>query len=117
MNNKIKELCRQVYPEAVKLRRLLHQNPELGRREFETTKVIKAYLEELDISVSTPFETGVVADIRGEKEGGIVALRADIDALPINEKCDCDFKSANAGLRTRYAHGGTFGRCKGSYYA
>lgn len=104
MNDKIKELCRKVYPEAIELRRKLHENPELGRKEFDTTKLIKAYLDELGIENSQPLETGIVATIYGKNPGRTVALRADIDALPITENADVSFISKNNGIMHACGH-------------
>lgn len=71
----------------ISIRRHLHQYPELSKQEFETTKYIKKWLKELEIPIrNTELETGVFADIKGGKPGPIVAIRADIDALPIEEK-------------------------------
>lgn len=104
MNNKIIALCREVYPEAVKIRRLLHGNPELGRREHDTTKLIRNFLTENGIENSQPLETGVVATIYGKNDGKTVALRADIDALPITEKVQGEFKSKNEGVMHACGH-------------
>ncbi|NIT55756.1 MAG: amidohydrolase, partial [Aliifodinibius sp.] len=68
----------------VEWRRHFHQNPELSNREEETAKYIAEYLRELGIEVETDVaHTGVVGVLEGEKEGPVVGLRADIDALPV----------------------------------
>lgn len=73
----------------------LHQNPELGNREFKTAAKIAAHLESLGIDVTTGVaHTGVVGVLVGGKPGKVVALRADIDALPVTERNDLPFKSA-----------------------
>ena len=85
-------------PMAIELRHTIHQNPELGNREFETAKLIAAHLEELGIEVQTGVaKTGVVGILRGGKPGPIVALRADIDALPVTEDTPFPFKSTKRG--------------------
>lgn len=104
MNTLIRTLCKEVYPEIVALRRKLHENPELGRREFATTKLISDFLSENGIENSSPLETGVVGNIYGACEGKTVALRADIDALPITEKVESEFKSKNEGVMHACGH-------------
>lgn len=87
------------------IRRDLHRNPELGGEEWETSKRIQAELEKAGIPFKTGFaKTGVLGIIEGSGEGGTVALRADIDALPITEKTDVEFKSAVAGKMHACGH-------------
>nr|WP_225865913.1 amidohydrolase [Dyadobacter sp. UC 10] len=75
-------------------RRDLHQNPELGNREFKTAEKIAAHLKQLGIEVKTGVaHTGVVGLLKGGKAGPVVALRADMDALPVTERVDVPFKS------------------------
>ena len=75
-------------------RRDFHQNPELSNRETRTAKIIADYLTSLGLEVRTGIaKTGVVGILKGGKPGPVVALRADIDALPITEKTDVPFKS------------------------
>lgn len=75
-------------------RRDLHENPELSNREFETAKKIAAHLKSLGIETTTEIaKTGVVGILKGDKPGKTLALRADIDALPVTEKNDLEFKS------------------------
>ena len=76
------------------IRRDIHRNPELGGEEWETSKRIQKELSEAGITFKTGFaKTGVLGIIEGGQPGGTVALRADIDALPIMEKTDVPFKS------------------------
>lgn len=71
-----------------------HSHPELSYEEYETTKKIKELLKAHDIEIlDAPLETGVVAVIRGEEKGPVVALRSDIDALPIQEETALPWKS------------------------
>ncbi len=87
MNTQIKSLSEAVFPEVVKIRRYLHQHPELSYLEYETTKYIKKGLDELGIPYDSPLETGCVARIEGKNpDERIIALRADIDALPMGEE-------------------------------
>lgn len=72
----------------------IHQNPELGNREFRTAALIAKHLESLGIDVQTKVGiTGVVGILKGNKPGPVVALRADMDALPVEEKNDLPFAS------------------------
>lgn len=92
---KIIALCQENYDEIVAIRRELHQCPEKGRNEYKTTDIIISYLEKWGISYERPIETGVVAVVKGDKDGVTTALRADIDALGISENTDVPFKSQN----------------------
>lgn len=79
-------------------RRDFHQNPELGNREFKTAEKIAAHLRSLGIEVQTGVaKTGVVGVLKGGKPGPVVALRADIDALPIKERVNIPFASKAMG--------------------
>lgn len=94
---------------VIEWRRDLHQNPELSNREFETAKKIAAHLESLGIETSTGIaKTGVVGILKGDKPGKTLALRADIDALPVTEKNDLEFKSTKTteflGTQTGVMH-------------
>ncbi len=82
----------------VALRRDLHQNPELGFQEHRTTKVIKEYAESLSLTERPyPTPTGAVFEREGGRPGATVLLRADIDALPIDERGRRSFLSKNGG--------------------
>ena len=79
-------------------RRDFHQNPELGNREFKTAEKIAAHLRSLGIEVQTGVaKTGVVGILKGGKPGPVVALRADIDALPTKERVNIPFASKAMG--------------------
>ena len=79
---------------VINWRREIHQNPELSNREFKTAEKIAKHLESLGIQVQTGVaHTGVVGVLKGAKKGKVVALRADIDALPVFERNDLPFKS------------------------
>lgn len=83
-----------VEQKVIEWRRDFHQNPELGNREFKTAKKIAKHLKSLGIDVQTGVaKTGVVGILKGNKPGKVVALRADIDALPVTERNDLAFKS------------------------
>src|SRR5687767_8016165 len=75
-------------------RRDIHQNPELGNREFRTSALVAAHLRACGIEVTEKVaHTGVVGVLRGGKPGKVVALRADMDALPVAEQTDVPFAS------------------------
>ena len=83
-----------VMPQVITWRRDFHEHPELGNREVRTAKIVADYLRSLGIEVREGVgKTGVVGVLRGGKPGGVVALRADMDALPVTEQVDLPFKS------------------------
>ena len=87
-----------VMARVVEWRRDFHQHPELGNREVRTSGVVAAHLKALGLEVKTGVaHTGVVAVIKGGKPGPVVALRADMDALPVKEELDLPFKSTATG--------------------
>jgi amidohydrolase len=78
----------------------IHQNPELGNREFRTAELVAKHLQSLGIEVKTKVGvTGVVGILKGDKSGPVIALRADMDALPVEEKNDLSFASK---IKTTY---------------
>lgn len=90
----IDQKAMQLLPRVIEWRRHLHQNPELGNREVNTMEYIAAHCRQLGLEVKTGVgKTGVVAILRGAKPGPVVALRADIDALPVLERNDLAFRS------------------------
>src|SRR5437764_103389 len=100
LDQRIDESARRVEPAVVECRRDIHQHPELGNREFRTSKLVADKLKQLAIEVRTPVaHTGVVGILRGGKPGRVVGLRADMDALPVTEQVDLPFKSTT---RTTY---------------
>jgi len=91
-------LSEQTYAEieqkVIDWRRHFHQNPELSNREFKTAEVIAKHLKSLGLEVETGVaKTGVVGILKGKHPGKVLALRADIDALPVEERNDLPFKS------------------------
>ena len=105
---KIQELAAEIFPEVVALRRDIHLHPELSYEEVRTTALITDYLLGLGITPEPPLlETGVIALIRGEHKssrGKVVALRADIDALPLNEENLHGFCSLESGKMHACGH-------------
>ena len=84
--------------QVIEWRHDIHQNPELSNREFKTAAKIAAHLKSLGIEVQTGVaKTGVVGLLKGDLPGKVVALRADIDALPVTERNDLAFKSTVKG--------------------
>lgn len=84
----------QIESKVVEWRRDIHQNPELGNREFKTAEKIAKHLKSLGIEIQTGVaHTGVVGLLKGDQPGKVVALRADIDALPVTERNELAFKS------------------------
>lgn len=100
LDRHIDDAAKRVAPKVIEFRRDIHQHPELGNREFRTSKLVADRLRELGIEVKTPIaHTGVVGVLRGGNAGRVVALRADMDALPVTEQVDVPFQSA---ARTTY---------------
>ena len=84
----------KIEDKVINWRRDIHQNPELSNREFKTAEKIAAHLRSLGMEVQTGVaHTGVVGLLKGEQPGKVVALRADIDALPVTERNDLPFRS------------------------
>ncbi|WP_138494588.1 amidohydrolase [Paenibacillus pinistramenti] len=90
----------------VKIRRHLHQYPELSGEEVETTAYIRARLEELGIRIADAFKlrTGLVAEVGGLRPGPVIAIRADIDALPVTEDTGLPYASAIPGSMHACGH-------------
>jgi amidohydrolase len=94
IHQQIEEKSEEIFDEVVEWRRHFHKNPELSNREDETAAYIASYLKSLGMDVQTGVaHTGVVGILKGNKEGPVVGLRADIDALPVRERVDLPFKS------------------------
>src|SRR5216684_1941292 len=94
LDQRIDDAAKTVEPKVIECRRDIHQHPELGNREFRTSKLVADRLTQLGIEVRTPIaHTGVAGILRGGKPGRVVALRADMDALPVAEQVDLPFKS------------------------
>jgi len=92
--NKLVQLVNKVEPKVIQWRRHFHQFPELSNREFNTSKKISEHLKALGLEVETGIaHTGVVAILKGGLPGKTIALRADMDALPVTERVDLSFAS------------------------
>jgi len=91
---------KKLEPKTIDWRRDIHQHPELGNREFRTAKLIAEHLRSLGLEVKEGVaKTGVVAILRGAKPGPVIALRADIDGLPVTERVNIPFASK---VKTNY---------------
>lgn len=105
MRERIQELNERVFGDVVHLRRAIHRNPELAFEERETAKLVVRTLEPLGFELREGVaKTGVVATLRGEHDGPTLALRADMDALPIREENAFDFASQNEGKMHACGH-------------
>ncbi|KAA0804461.1 amidohydrolase [Bacillus sp. JAS102] len=95
----------QLTETLISIRRNLHEHPELSYEEFETTKAIKNWLEEENITIiNSNLETGVIAEISGNRNGPLIAIRADIDALPIQEETNLPYASKIHGKMHACGH-------------
>src|SRR5580765_7252951 len=105
MQSTIKSLAKKYFPEFLEIRHHLHANPELSYQEFETSKFIQNKLKELGIPFEIKATTGVLGLIKGKNPGKkIIALRADMDALPIKEENKVVYKSKNEGVMHACGH-------------
>ncbi len=105
MQLKIKELAKKYAPEFIEIRRHIHANPELSYQEFETSKFVQQKLTEFGIPFEIKATTGVVGLIKGKNpKNRIIALRADMDALPIKEENEVPYKSKVDGVMHACGH-------------
>ena len=105
--SRIRREIQELQPTIVELRRRLHQKPELGFREHLTAELISQKLQEWGIEHQTGIaQTGIVATIHGDKPGKVLAIRADMDALPIQEQNDVPYRSQHDGVMHACGHDG-----------
>lgn len=98
-------LLKSIYPDMIQWRRYLHRHPELSFQEKETSRWIAERLQEIGCEVETGIGGyGLIARIRGDRPGPVVALRADIDALPIQDEKTCDYTSSVPGVMHACGH-------------
>jgi amidohydrolase len=94
VKQKIAAAINKIEPQCIEWRRQIHQHPELANSEFKTAKLIADHLKKLGLEVKEGIaKTGVVGILRGAKSGPCIALRADMDALPVNERVAVPFAS------------------------
>ena len=102
---RIESLALEIHPDVVRTRRYLHAHPELSFQEHETSAYIKNRLTEIGIPWKATTGTGVVAMLEGKLQSdNVIALRADIDALPILEKNEVEYASQNTGIMHACGH-------------
>ena len=95
----------QLMDELISLRRHFHQHPELSFQEHQTSSTIRDLLDQWGVEYDFPFvDTGIIATIKGDKPGLRIALRSDMDALPITEQTELPFASQNPGVMHACGH-------------
>lgn len=105
LKEKVQALAENIHEEVITLRRHLHANPELSFAEYQTSAFVKAQLDALGIKWVPMADTGVVALLKGDKPSdNVIALRADMDALPIVEANNVPYKSKNEGVMHACGH-------------
>lgn len=101
----IDELSASVEPQVIEWRRHIHENPELSGKEFQTTRMVADLLQELGMDVKiSPTGTGVIGILKGQRVTPVVALRADMDALPVTELTGVPFASKIKGIMHACGH-------------
>jgi amidohydrolase len=105
MKTEIDRLAKEVEAKVIAWRRDIHQHPELSNREFRTGKLVARHLQDLGLEVRTDVaRTGVIGLLHGKKKGAVVALRADMDALPVSEKTKAPYASKTEGVMHACGH-------------
>lgn len=105
LQQQIKDLARKYADEFIEVRRHLHAHPELSYQEKETSRFVSSKLDTLGISYEVKADTGIVGIIKGKNpDSRIIALRADMDALPIQEQNDISYASQNKGVMHACGH-------------
>ncbi len=104
LNNDIIEACKKLQPELVEIRRHLHQNPETMYAETKTRKFLKQRLEAMGYTVQKTAGTGLVCSLTGGSSGKTVAIRADMDALNLQEENDVPYRSLKKGKMHACGH-------------
>lgn len=100
----ISDQIQQYRDELIALRRDFHQHPELGFQEHRTAGVVEAYLQDLGLTTRRVAGTGVVAVLEGASPGPVLMLRADMDALPVTEENEIEYRSKNPGVMHACGH-------------
>lgn len=105
MRDKIRSLAKRYAPEFIGIRQHLHAHPELSYQEFETSRFVQSKLSELGIPFEIKAKTGVLGIIKGRNpDKRVIALRADMDALPIQEANDVPYRSVHNGVMHACGH-------------
>ncbi|HWR43773.1 amidohydrolase [Sporomusa sp.] len=106
MKNSVHDLVKKQHDFVVAMRRHFRMSPELGGQEYETQKKILSELRSMGLELRQAAGTGVIAEIKGSRPGKTVAIRADIDALPIQDEIDQPYRSQNDGICHACGHDG-----------
>ena len=101
-----REISNELVKEVIKIRRYLHKYPEISEKEYNTCEYIRNYLNNIGINNKVIGKTGVVGTLIKDKDLPTVAIRAEIDALPINEENTFEYKSKNNGVMHACSHDG-----------
>ena len=101
---KVKELAKEYKQYVIDIRRAIHRHPEPGTQEFVTAALIRKELDDMGIPYEVKFTTGTVATIKGNNPGKTIALRADIDALTLDDRTGCDYASEVPGMNHACGH-------------
>lgn len=105
LNDKVDKLIDKYLDEVISIRRHIHKNPELSLKEFETAKLVADELKKLGLKVQEGVgKTGVVSNLNPNKAERTLMIRADMDALPIQEETSLEFKSKNPGVMHACGH-------------
>lgn len=99
-----KEEAAGIAEELKEIRKTIHRHPEIGNREYKTSALVEEYLQELGIKTRRVLGTAIIGELAGSKDGPVVALRADMDALPVQERTGCDFSSEVPGMMHACGH-------------
>lgn len=103
----IKDAAQKYSDYIIEMRRLFHENPEESGKEFETSRIVREELDKIGVPyVMCGMDTGVLATVKGGKEGKTILLRADMDALTVNEENDLPYKSKVPGVMHACGHDG-----------
>jgi len=105
--NLVEKMVAKQHNEVIEIRRLIHQYPELSFKETETSERIYGYLQNIpELSVSRPTKTSVLAILKGGKEGKVLAIRSDMDALALQEENQENYRSIHPGVMHACGHDG-----------
>jgi amidohydrolase len=102
--DQIRKRIIELNSELIDLRRDFHRHPELGFEEYRSAETIESYLGKLGLNTRRMTRTGVVALLEGAKPGPVLMLRADMDALPVTEENEFDYRSQNVGVMHACGH-------------
>lgn len=102
---KLKEEIAAIEQEVIEIRRDIHRHPELGRQEFRTSQLVEDYLNELGLDeVKRVYNTGILGVLKGAKPGKTLLMRADMDALPVQEETGLPYQSETPGVMHACGH-------------